>query len=243
MKNNILIISLALITLTLTSIPLKSQSLKLVSIDSLVERETIDEEVKAHYQLQNISSSEKSVLLNIKVKSISDGHQYQFCFGGVCKLPRTTDFYETTDVSMKPGEITGDDTYMVLLPFGATGTTSLEVTYYIKDSPNDKITFNITYKIGVTSAKEELSGLELEPVISPNPARDYAILKLNNFLNTSNYSVRIFDLSGKILTESFIPASQSEVKLDLANLSEGSYLVGIISENKSIISRKFQVIR
>jgi hypothetical protein len=70
------------------------------------------------------------------------------------------------------------------------------------------------------------------PVIYPNPANDYIIIRFP--VDKQNLIVRISDASGRILIENEITAgnSSSETRLSLASLVKGIYQVNLISEHK-----------
>lgn len=68
----------------------------------------------------------------------------------------------------------------------------------------------------------------------PNPADDFLIVK---FYYPENGKIKLVDICGRIVLSEFIQNGSDEIKLDLHALSAGTYLMEIMSENSSLITK------
>ena len=68
--------------------------------------------------------------------------------------------------------------------------------------------------------------------MGPNPAVDYLNLY---FKDNSNKTVTVSDLSGRILLQR--NSTDQQISFDVSNLSKGTYLVQVISENRKLIKK------
>ena len=69
----------------------------------------------------------------------------------------------------------------------------------------------------------------------PNPVRDMLQLQFTEAATFSNY--RIIDASGKIVTDSEIPAGQATVSIPVNHLSEGFYFIELKGERQTTVKR------
>ena len=93
---------------------------------------------------------------------------------------------------------------------------------------------------GITASKNSA----LISSVYPNPASSQVFLEIN-LPNTTNISYKIFDMSGKeLLSGNFTAeAFQTSVKkLDMADLSNGMYLISLFAGSESIQNTKIQII-
>ncbi|MEO6818791.1 MAG: T9SS type A sorting domain-containing protein [Ginsengibacter sp.] len=76
-----------------------------------------------------------------------------------------------------------------------------------------------------------LGGSQFTATASPNPTRDIVQLRINGEINkTLNYL--LFDISGKVLMKANI--ANSVTPINLGNLAQGTYLLKIMQEGKSV---------
>ncbi|MEA3495103.1 MAG: Omp28-related outer membrane protein [Bacteroidota bacterium] len=74
----------------------------------------------------------------------------------------------------------------------------------------------------------------------PNPANDYTIIPLRSF--KSKTTLQIMDTKGRIIIEKIINSGNTEVRINTSSIDNGIYFYKIISENKIIDSKAFQII-
>ncbi len=68
--------------------------------------------------------------------------------------------------------------------------------------------------------------------VYPNPTNDNITISLGTDL-TSNKTLMVYDLFGKLILQQLIPAEQESLLVDLSNNSKGIYLIKIVSENSN----------
>jgi len=85
---------------------------------------------------------------------------------------------------------------------------------------------------GIITDLNESSNQKLSITVSPNPATNSIYLRWNNTIE-ENFSVSIFDVSGRLMLESKIPSSEKkEVQITTADLKSGFYSIVIQSKNE-----------
>ncbi len=85
---------------------------------------------------------------------------------------------------------------------------------------------------GIITDLNEFSNQKLSITVSPNPATNSIYLRWNNTIE-ENFSVSIFDVSGRLMLESKIPSSEKkEVQITTADLKSGFYSIVIQSKNE-----------
>jgi hypothetical protein len=107
------------------------------------------------------------------------------------------------------------------------------------------VTFKDGYPSGVTSATFTLTGTGTgitEPgnavAISlwPNPATDFVVIEVRAILTKA--TIEILDLSGRVVSRA-LDADQTEIKVPLAHLANGMYLIQVYDNAQIIHSSKF----
>ncbi len=73
--------------------------------------------------------------------------------------------------------------------------------------------------------------------IFPNPTQDYIQIRTTNLQEFSKLTYRIFNINGQNL----LSGEDIHQPIDIRNLNPGLYLLKIIDENKTIISKRFVV--
>jgi hypothetical protein len=68
-----------------------------------------------------------------------------------------------------------------------------------------------------------------EIVVSPNPFIDELAIQFP-MLNHGIYNIQLINLEGKVVKNIPVETNQAQIKLDLADLSKGSYTIRFISE-------------
>jgi N-acetylneuraminic acid mutarotase len=82
---------------------------------------------------------------------------------------------------------------------------------------------------------EELPSSNLEFTISPNPAKDFLIIKYDG---KEKINLTLTDVNGKVLTQSKILNPKSQIKIDISQFSKGIYFIEA-SHGKQKAVKKF----
>ncbi len=127
---------------------------------------------------------------------------------------------------------------------GFQGGGTLQFLIYEQSNPSnsDTLTFNISACAGgntcTVGIKENMSSNRL--IIYPNPAHEVLNVQLDNF-ETTITRVSVYDIFSNEVKAISSPATiNSEIEIDIANLSIGLYLVKLESEAETY-SEKFFV--
>ncbi|WP_294959681.1 LamG-like jellyroll fold domain-containing protein [uncultured Flavobacterium sp.] len=71
--------------------------------------------------------------------------------------------------------------------------------------------------------------------VSPNPVKDLVKVKVNNASGTA--SIKLFDLSGKLIRSTSVNLNEKEISFSLADQPQGIYLLNVNDANASISSK------
>lgn len=144
---------------------------------------------------------------------------------------------------------TGSSAYssLTILPDGTigiyyeNGESSTYQMYFVRFSLNWLTNGADTYvppsnsstsrKVTETVTKDQRFTVE----VNPNPVNDILKVKVNNANGTA--SIKLFDLSGKLIQTSFLNLNEKEVSISLTDLPKGIYLLNV-NDAKSGISNK-----
>lgn len=94
-------------------------------------------------------------------------------------------------------------------------------------------------KLNNPVATSEVSA-SFEMHISPNPASNSLLVNWNDNFRPSKIS--IFEMNGKLTKQVEIPNESKNIKLDISNISSGSYIL-TLSEKGIISSQKLEIVR
>lgn len=119
-------------------------------------------------------------------------------------------------------------------PMGLTGTSTYRYVWFDTNNPSDTAYFDITYNITPLSIQEMNKQVELN--LFPNPAKDFINLHLQNVDFNSTIAIEIYDLIGnKVMSQTLISSSS---RMDISDLSNGAYFCSIISDRKTILTKR-----
>ncbi len=90
-----------------------------------------------------------------------------------------------------------------------------------------------------TDVKDLLSPSSIK--LYPNPAQDYVQIDLKTIDYTGTVDVQVFDMSGKTV-KSFVSNSTELLKVNIADLNTGNYLIRLTNESY-IIAKRFAISR
>ncbi len=94
------------------------------------------------------------------------------------------------------------------------------------------ITLHLNVYSGLAEAE---SAKELTAMLYPNPAEDYTVLKIDNLM--TNAELVVFDMQGRVVIRQSVAEGEEEIRIDLRDLSAGTYSVRI-TNSEGMITRK-----
>jgi len=124
-------------------------------------------------------------------------------------------------------------------PMGLTGSATFRYVWFNSSSPTDTAYIDITFNVTPVSVPE----INLEPSVSvyPNPAKDQIAVQLENVDFNEAVTLVIYDVIGnKVIQQSIASVN---TRLDISDLANGSYICTILSDKKSILTKRIIVNR
>jgi hypothetical protein len=97
-------------------------------------------------------------------------------------------------------------------------------------------------KVTAPLAVNDLSSSNTEVSVYPNPAKDVLYISLNKNVNAGSI-IAIYNLLGKEVMVENVKASAQNISLNTSSLSEGIYLIKLVSPDGSQAVKKFEVVR
>jgi hypothetical protein len=126
---------------------------------------------------------------------------------------------------------------------GSGGSASYsvgQVTYKTHTGTNSSVAEGVQqpFEISVVTAIEDAEGINLSVSAYPNPANDYLILEVVNFL-ISPFTFHLFDINGKLLQSGEIISTQTSISMN--TLAPATYFVKVMQEGKEV--KTFKIIK
>jgi hypothetical protein len=100
-----------------------------------------------------------------------------------------------------------------------------------------------TFMVGIEERGSRDAGMRGGFRIFPNPAQGILNFKFSMLNSEENYSLRFYDILGRLLTKLEIPAGQTELQISIEDFEPGIYTVLLIEGHSLTTSRKFVISR
>jgi hypothetical protein len=98
---------------------------------------------------------------------------------------------------------------------------------------------NYTFmKMGSRSSKNSSTPVVNPGLVAPNPANEFAILKLPKKYLGLAYTMSIFDIAGQVQRQIDTNSGQEQLLIELQDMTSGIYLIRINFENGDSIEEK-----
>jgi len=94
------------------------------------------------------------------------------------------------------------------------------------------------YEISVVTGLPEANGINLLFKAYPNPAKNYIILKIENY-KTENLTYQLYDENGKLFENKKVEGSETQI--DLSSLVISTYFLKVSDANKAL--KIFKIIK
>ncbi|OFX16311.1 MAG: hypothetical protein A2033_01555 [Bacteroidetes bacterium GWA2_31_9] len=123
---------------------------------------------------------------------------------------------------------------------GGTASYSLgQVVYTTNTGTNGSVSQGVQqpYEISTTIGID-VTNINLEFSIYPNPTVDFLTLKVDN-VDTSTLSYQLFDMDGKLLEKNKLSSNITSIKLE--ELPKSTYLLNVTNNQKTV--KTFKIIK
>ncbi len=71
--------------------------------------------------------------------------------------------------------------------------------------------------------------------VFPNPTQEYVLVHFHGFINQDR-KIQVYDLVGQLVLEEDLKANEEEIRLNLADIRAGQYLLTISTENNAMVN-------
>lgn len=189
-----------------------------------------DEPMKIAFSILNSSGNPIKTIAKRQYQNNQIGTDNQFCW--------VSCYATTTSVSPDTIEIGANDTlkntfYTHFWANGNEGDYTIRYIFFEADNESNENYIDITYR-----AKKTI-GIKNEATASvkvyPNPVSD--ILSVE-YTATEDGKFALFDITGKKITENILKSTSKLHQIDFSNLNSGVYFYTIVSNNKTIATKK-----
>ncbi len=122
---------------------------------------------------------------------------------------------------------------------GSGGSVSFsvgQVDYITATGTGGRITQGIQQPYEIFRVSVENMNIELLASVFPNPTREGVTLRVPAGTATSDYSYRIFDLMGKMVTEKKLDGLDTSV--DMVSLANATYLLKVYNKEQDVTTFK-----
>lgn len=189
-----------------------------------------DEPMKIAFSILNSTGNPVKTIVKREYQNNQIGTDNQFCW--------VSCYATTTSVSPDTIEIDANDTlkntfYTHFWANGNEGDYTIRYTFFEADNEANENYIDITYRAKKTvSIKNET---EVVVKVYPNPVSD--ILSVE-YTATDDGKFALFDITGKKITESTLKSTSKSHQIDLSSLNSGVYFYTIVSNNKTVSTKK-----
>mgnify|MGYP001308224369 CR=1 FL=1 len=233
----------------LTSSLLLLFSMAIVSAQSLqfinppvgdISRSSSDDTTKTYFQIKNISAAPINVKARRLVTNMATGqdtmHQSFFCWD-VCY--GTSAGASAYSIMLLPGDTTDVTQYIVLVPNGIPGYSSVTMRFFLEENPGDYIEHTYTYSVdGVTSLTDKAALSQILSAPYPNPAKDHASINYELPAGMANAEIQVYNLIGKKVRSIVLDGFSGTASIPTAGMTSGVYFLYLTAGGKQITSRK-----
>lgn len=238
MKNLLLLFIISV----LSQAPLFAQSLELMKKDgSPITEDTIyiktdngSSTMEAPIYVKNTSNKAMDVLVKVYKKNIMAESSASYCWGGSCFDILTTP--STSHTTIESAD-TAKEFHSDLNPNDQVGINEIMFTFYNKNNSDDSISVTIFYELYITGL-DVFSNIKESIKAYPNPVQNTLFLSYNT-LNTSDFTISIFDIVGKKVKSQKLIHTESVSEIDVSDFKQGIYIWTLESNGIPIKSKKF----
>ena len=122
---------------------------------------------------------------------------------------------------------------------GSSSYTAGQVVYTTNTGSNGSIAQGVQqpYEISIVNGIE-VTEINLELMIYPNPTTDQFILTIANY-NNENLTYKLYDISGKLIETEQL--SKSKTSINVQDLKANTYLLHVFDQNAAI--KTFKIVK
>lgn len=201
-----------------------SSSIQIVNSDNFILVPTTADEVKAQCIIKNVSNTTINVKMRYEPISITNGQEVAFCWGPICYPPKDQPFEPIDIITLEPGQVsTPNDFYATFYPNGLDGSTVVKFIIWVDGNLTDSVHWDVTFVVQIGKVENLFSNIKINSFFFAETIPNLFITNLVD--DPISYS--IFDFMGKNISNNKLNGD-----IDLSQLSDGTYILGISSNSK-----------
>jgi hypothetical protein len=123
---------------------------------------------------------------------------------------------------------------------GSVSYTVGQIVYTSNANSNGSVAQGVQqpYEISIITAIEEAGDISLEIMVYPNPARDFIMLKIENY-EGQNFRYQLFDINTRLLQDNKIVGNETSIAM--TNYISATYFLKVTDNNKVV--KIFKIIK
>ncbi len=228
-------LTITIFALTLVSLGF-SQSLKVNAEDTInVVGASVDFELIAEIDIENISDEQKSVDVKRTVLTSPTVFSNYFCWSA-CYLP-------SIDTSLSPINVGAYDVNSAfsghIRPNGTTGIAKILYTFFDSNNPTDSASVLVIYNVTAVGIEDFNKGTLISSF--PNPASNSINISYNSLNFYPGASILIYDIAGKEVCNAPLDLNLNNEVVNIASLQNGVYFYSLTNCKRNIERKKFIV--
>ncbi len=205
-----------------------------------ISRSSSDDTTKTYFQIKNTSAAPINVKARRLVTNMATGpdtmHQSFFCWDVCYGTSASASAYS---IMILPGDTTDIAQYIVLVPNGIPGYSSVTMRFFLEDNPGDYIEHTYNYSVdGVTSLNDKAALSQVLSAPYPNPAKDQASINYELPAGMANAEIQVYNLIGKKVRSIVLDGFSGTATIQTAGMTSGVYFLYLTAGGKQITSRK-----
>lgn len=190
--------------------------------------------IKTYINITN--QSDNMIMVGVKRTVIKtyEGVSTSFCFFEQC-LPPFID--ESEPKPINAGETTEDsDFYVEFVPNGKIGEAEYMYTVFNSQDPDDNVTVNIKYYIGVPVSVPVVENIEFKAY--PNPAYDDVYIDYTLSDRVDKQVISLYNMLGLKVFEQKLTDQSGRVQINTTQLAKGIYFYALENGERALVTKK-----
>ena len=184
----------------------------------------------------NISNASKDVKVKRRVISVVSGSTNYFCWT-ICYGPSQNQ--SPTAETIAPNT-TNSKFHGYCDAYGAGGTSTIMYIFFDSNNPTDSSYVTINYVDGKFTGLAGISGKGNVSAIYPNPAKDFARIKVDGYEN-QQIKAEVYNVLGSKVYVAEMDRNKNYIQLNLTSLPPGVYFYNVTANDKTVTSRKLVI--
>ena len=206
-------------------------------------------DVQAYWDVTNVGEESLDVLVTRSFTQMADpfnfpyvdgepGSYERFCWGPLCYPFGTVASADQGSALVTLAPADTNNTFKAdFYPNGVTGVTTIKYCFQTPGNASNAVCHEVTFVVDATSDVTELP-IGVACSLMPNPATDVVTLTMDRALDGA---VEFRNLVGQVAKRVRIQAGVTQQTVNLDGLTEGIWLVSVVSEGRVLATQRLVI--